>query len=156
MEISGFFRHSDFTWNQFWSLWSPKNAILTIRAALNFSFLGIFQCEIFPKIKIQTQQKLLKWQFFNFWNQLQFISGIIIIVVGQLLNFHTLEYPHSKIRIRLPRSVPKWKIISISFWHFYQMYNWKWNSVLPSVRYRALLLSNSMEDGPQRPLSRPQ
>ena len=73
-------------WNQFWSFWSPKTAMLTIGAALNFEVLGIFdifQCEIFPK--------MLNRQFLTIWNLLQLFSRKIM-VVGKLLNFHTVEY----------------------------------------------------------------
>ena len=48
---------------------APKSVILTIWAALKFEFLGsfaIFKCEIVPKIKIQSLQNWLKWQFFTF------------------------------------------------------------------------------------------
>ena len=62
VEILRFFCHSDFMWNceiNFGHFETPKSAILTIWAALNFELLetfdnfDIFKCEIFPNIKFQ-------------------------------------------------------------------------------------------------------
>ena len=63
----GIFR--DFVWNQFWSFWSPKTAILTILAALNFEFFGFF--DIFkywiPKNDNWKPPTLLKIGVFIFY-----------------------------------------------------------------------------------------
>ena len=67
VEISGFFWHSDFTWNQFWSIWSQKAAFWIISAVLSFEFF-VF-CHIFKR-EISNDQnsnppKLLNYQFWH-------------------------------------------------------------------------------------------
>ena len=97
--------------NQFWSLWSAKNAILTIWAALNFEFMGIF--DIF-KYKITKKSKfnasiIAKWQFLTLWN----VANLILHKIRgaeKLLDFHTVKYHWSKFPIWLPRSM---KVLSL-------------------------------------------
>ena len=110
MKISGFFCHSDFTWNHVWSFLSPKNSLLIIWAALNFDCWH-FQVWFFPPQKNQNSKpaKLLKQQqFLTFKNQPELISRKIR-VAEKWLNFNTVEYPLSKIAIRLLRSVKRKK-----------------------------------------------
>ena len=108
VEISEFFCHSDLTWNQLWSFWSPQKLpfwpyeqlwILNFRMLLTISSVK-FQ----KKNQNSNSPKWLKWQFWTFWNQPKLIS-CNIGVAGKLLNFHTVEYPQSKFPIRLPISV---------------------------------------------------
>ena len=59
VEISGFFYWLDFTWNQFWSFWSPITTILAVWAALKLEFLvtfGLLKCKNVLQIKIQRLQ----------------------------------------------------------------------------------------------------
>ena len=107
MEISGFFCHLDFTWNQFWSFWSSKNCCFNHLRSSEFWFF--WELLIFPGVKCPKSQnsnssKLVKPQFLTLWNQPKLISRKIR-VAEKLPNFHTLESPQSKFPIRLPRSV---------------------------------------------------
>ena len=102
-----FFCHSDFTWNQLWSLWSSKTCLFDQSKALNSEFLNsfdIFKREIPKKLKFKASI-VVKWQFFN----LSEISRNWFYVKSEwqkkLLNFHTVEYPKSKFPIRVLRSV---------------------------------------------------
>ena len=97
MWISGFFCHSDFTWNQFWSFWSPpKIAVLTISTGLNLNFwelLTLFSANFFQKSKFKASVEMATLPF---WNHLKLISRKIR-VARNLLNFYAVEYPKSKL-----------------------------------------------------------
>ena len=64
MEISGFHCHSGFTWNQFWSYWSPKKLSLHQFSSLEFLFFVTFSSVKFPK---NQNSKPSKWLNGNFW-----------------------------------------------------------------------------------------
>ena len=57
VEISGFFCHSDFTWNQFQGFSKYQNCHFSNCREIEFWFYGKFQ-----------SWKLSKWQFCNFWS----------------------------------------------------------------------------------------
>ena len=62
VEISGFFCHSDFTWNQFWSFLSTKIAILTI---LDLEVLTFSRVKFSQKSKFKVSSSVIT-AVFNF------------------------------------------------------------------------------------------
>ena len=105
MEITRFFCHSDFTWNQFWSFWSPKNYHCDHLSGSEFWTFGHFwhfQAWNSPKIKIQSLQNC----YDSFWpSELSQNWFHIVRVARKLLNFP----------IRLLRSV----VLIKSVWFAY-------------------------------------
>ena len=98
MEISGFFCHLDFAWNQFWSFWNPRSCHFDHLSTSEFWILEDFWHFLvwyFSKNQNWKPSKFLKWQFLTFSNQLKLISRTIRLA-GKLLNFYTLEHPQSK------------------------------------------------------------
>ena len=66
VEISWFFCHSDFTWNQFWWIWKYEKCLFSIFRG--FEFLILVNCSLhrmqkFIEIRIQSLQMCWKWQF---------------------------------------------------------------------------------------------
>jgi len=69
VEISEFYCHSDFTWNQFWSFWSHKNChhFDHFKKLLILTFLeifDIFKCEVLKESKFKAY-KIVKMAFFD-------------------------------------------------------------------------------------------
>jgi len=93
----------DFTWNQFWSFWSPKNNHFDHLSSSEFWIFGYFWhlqvCYFQTKTKFKAS-KIVKWQFLALWNQPKLISRKIR-VAGKFVNFNTVEYIQSKFPIRL-------------------------------------------------------
>ena len=130
----GIFCHSDFTWNQCWSFWSPKNCHFWLFEQfwiLNFSEFLTFSSVKFPKTQNLNPSKLLKQQIVTLWYQQKLISPENI-VAGKLLNFHTVECPQSKFPIRLPRSVSN-NLHEVSCKHTYWNHTWYINLARPSI-----------------------
>ena len=76
-EISGFFRHSDFTWNQFLVILNTQSCILNHFSSSTFWNFGTFwhfQVWNFSKNQHSKPLRLLKWQFLTIWNQSKLIS----------------------------------------------------------------------------------
>ena len=66
---------SGFTWNQWWSFWTPKNCYFDQLSSSEFSAFGyIFKCEIFQNNQNSKPSELLKLQFLIVWNQPKLIS----------------------------------------------------------------------------------
>ena len=106
MEISGLFCHSDFTWNRFWSFWSTKIYHFDHLSSFEFWIFGNFwHFQVWNVSKNQKFKvfKIVRRQFLTLWNRPKLISRKII-VIGNLLNFHTVEYLQLKFSIMLPRS----------------------------------------------------
>ena len=128
MDISGLFCHSDFTRNQFWSIWSHQKCHSHHLSSSEWELLTFSKVNFFQKSKFKAS-KLLKWQCLTFWNQPKLISHKIR-VAGKWLNFLTVEYPKSKFPIRLPRSVlinDIWQfriliVIQIGFQYVFSVY----------------------------------
>ena len=70
VEVSGFFCHSDFTWNRFWSFWSPKNCHLDHFCSSEFLIFGYFWHFLkvwnSQKITIQASKILRNGSFWSF------------------------------------------------------------------------------------------
>ena len=86
---------------------APETVILTIWAALNFEFLGISDTyilssvKVFPKFKIQSLQIV---KMCSFWPS-EMPQNWFHINSEWQENSHAIEYPQSRIPIKLPRSV---------------------------------------------------
>ena len=103
MEISGFFCHSDFTCNQVWSFWSPKNYHFTHLRSSEFQIFGNFwHFQVWNYYINQNSMppKLLKQQFLTFWNEQKLISRKIR-TAAQLLNFQVCRVLWMKMQIKL-------------------------------------------------------
>ena len=78
VEISWLICHSYFTWNQFWSNWSPQNCHFDHFCRSEFWTFGHFwHFQVWKFLKNQNfkPSKWLKWQFLTFWNQPKLISS---------------------------------------------------------------------------------
>ena len=92
VQVSLFFYHSDFTWNQFWGFWKCKSANLTHSEALDFDFFFlIFAPFEGCNIKL-TNFRAPKTAFLCLLDSLELISRKIW-KIEKSWNFHTVQ-PH--------------------------------------------------------------
>ena len=122
-----FFCHSDFTWNQLLSFWSLKNCYFEkLWTLILWDFWHFQEWNFFKNLNLKLP-KWLKWQSFTLRNKPKLIS-CKIRVTGKLLYFHTtVEYPQSKLSIRLPRSVQYGNLCEKRFHHLREICEWEYS-----------------------------